>query len=295
MATKKNGKKKKEETAGIQKAGPPAAAVPDYVRAEDANLNIEPGELQIPFVKLLQANSQQVNCEEPLGEKGDFFNTATEENLGKELYFIPVLLNRKRICWKDFDEGGGIECRSYDNKSGDLYGECAKCINEETGIPRSSFGPEGEKPECTKYYDFVSVIFSDKPKIDESTKITQSVSEFSPNALSVISFGTTKIPAARRLIMIAQAKKAALYSGVYKMTRKFVEKKNNSFYVPEVEWFGWTAPDIYKEISENIESLRTLAGNPENYTKEDEEEVEIREEEGHYDPEADDAEDLPFV
>ena len=291
-ASAKSGALAKREVNAIVKSN-----VPDYIKSEEAELNIEPGELQIPFIKLLQSKSEQVNCESPIGVAGEFFNTAIEEAIGTEVYFIPVLLNRKRIMWHDYNDGGGMDCRSYDNKKGSVFGLCSECIDTETGIFRSQFGPNGEKPVCTKYYDFVSVIFPEKPAIDQATKIVQSIEDFSTGALSVIGFGVTKIPAARHLIKIAQAKKAALYANVFKMIRKFSEKAE--CYVPEIAWYGWVDPDIYMAISDDIESLKTLAGNPESYTKA-EEENEIREqaadtEEGkHYVPSKDDDEDLPF-
>jgi len=241
--------------------------MPDYIRPEAPEVNIEPGEMTLPLIKLLQANSSEVNCESPLGKAGEFFNIASQEVIGTELYFVAVLLNRKRIAWKDFEEGGGMLCRSYDNVRGNVFGLCAECIDEETGLHRNAFGPNGEKPLCTKYYDFVTVAFPEEPDIDEESKVVQLIEDFTINSLSIISFGTTKVAAARRLIMIAQAKKAALYANVFKMTRKFVEQKGNKFYVPELEWFGWSPPELYEAISNEIGALRAVAGNPEAYTE----------------------------
>jgi len=281
------------------------SSVPDYIKSEDADLNIEPGELLIPSVKLLQSTSEQVNCESPIGKNGNFFNTAIDEDIGPEVYFIPVLLNRKKIMWRNFDDGGGMICRSFDNVHGSLYSLCSECVDEKTGIPRCQFGPNGEKPVCTKYYDFVSIVFPGKPSVDEVTKIVQSIEDFTTSELSVVGFGTTKIPAARHLIKVAQAKKAALYANVFKMKSKFVEAKPNSYYIPEIAWYGWVDPDIYMAIARDIESLNALAGNPESYTKFEEEEAEVREHEEvaesesevedneHFDPAAEE-EDLPF-
>ena len=272
-------------------------AAPDFINEELPELNIEPGELSIPLVKLLQATSGEANCESPLGKAGEFFDSASQESLGDEIYFVAILLNRKRIMWTDFDSGGGIDCIAYDNKSGSTYGPCSDCIDETTGIHRCEFGPNDEKPLCTKYYDFISVVLPDAPEVDEETKVILPIDGFSVDALSVISFGTTKIKAARRLIMIAQAKKAALYANVFKMTRKFVEQKGNKFYVPEVEWIGWVNMEMYNSIKSNLKALKAMAGNPENYTQESPEAEENQAnkdvKDGEY-YEASKEDDLPF-
>ena len=270
MAAKKPAKGKKTNAVAKRKANAVTkSAPPDYIPQEQADLDIQPGELSMPFLKLLQATSGEVNCEMPFGKAGEFYNTANEAVLGTEVYFISVLLNRTKIMWKDFDDGGGMDCISYDNRMGSTFGLCADCVDPDTQIKRCEFGPNGEKPLCTKYYDFVSVILPGEPEIDETSRIITTPDDFSIESLSVIAFGTTKIAAARRLIMIAQAKKAALYANVFKMTRKFVEAKGNKFYVPEVEWYGWVSPEIYTDISENLKSLKAMAGNPENYIKEE--------------------------
>jgi hypothetical protein len=271
-------------------------AMPEYIQPEIPEVDIEPGEMTLPLVKLLQSNSAEVNSESPLGRAGDFFNAASQENLGSEVFFIPVLLNRKRIYWKDYNEGGGMVCRSYDNVQGNVFGLCSDCIDEETGLHRNSFGPNGEKPLCTKYFDFVCVMFAAEPEVDEDTRVVQPSDGFAISALSVISFGTTKVAAARRLIMIAQAKRAALYANVFKLTRRFVEQKGNKFYVPEIEWYGWAPVEMYKEVTDNIASLKSIAGNPEKYT---EAAHPVEEEEAGLEPQGeqgagDSDDDLPF-
>lgn len=66
-------------------------------------------DLVIPFVKLLQANSPEVDHEKGI-IPGMFFNVATGEAFsGKEgISFVPIYLDKKYVEWTPIEKGGGL-------------------------------------------------------------------------------------------------------------------------------------------------------------------------------------------
>jgi len=68
--------------------------------------------LQTPRVKQLQVMSHEVdeNHSEFLegAKPGDFFNTITRENYGKEMYIINIKFTEEFVIWRKRERGGGL-------------------------------------------------------------------------------------------------------------------------------------------------------------------------------------------
>ena len=277
--------KKKAEETGIAKV----SNLPDYLQdSGPADLDIEPGEISIPLVKLLQSNSPAALGESPLSKSGNFFNSASQEDLGDEVVFIPLLLIRKKILWRPMKEGGGIVCRSWDNRVGNIYGECRSCKDEDTGVLRTAWGRDSEPPVCTKYYDFLSIIFPCDVEVDDDSRIVSSDDPIDPEtSLAVISMSVTKMKAAKRIIQIAQAKRAPLYANVFSMGRTFVDTGQFQYYQPTIEWVGWANQEMFQSIADSIDGIKALA-KPEAYTETESPDHEERSEGGNSSEEDDD-------
>ena len=76
------------------------------------NENINSEHLSTPRLKQLQQLSNEVdeNHSEYIdGAKvGDFINTVTKENYGKELYLVNVHFKEEFVVWKQLEKGGGL-------------------------------------------------------------------------------------------------------------------------------------------------------------------------------------------
>jgi|TARA_X000001388_G_scaffold47678_1_gene34145 hypothetical protein len=76
------------------------------------NENISSEHLSTPRLKQLQQLSNEVdeNHSEYIdGAKvGDFINTVTKENYGKELYLVNVHFKEEFVVWKQLEKGGGL-------------------------------------------------------------------------------------------------------------------------------------------------------------------------------------------
>ena len=76
------------------------------------NDNVSAEHLQTPRVKHLQQLSNEVdeNHSEYIdsSKPGDFINTITRENYGKEIYVINVKFTEEFVAWKKREKGGGL-------------------------------------------------------------------------------------------------------------------------------------------------------------------------------------------
>jgi hypothetical protein len=77
--------------------------------------NVESQDMAIPFIKIAQSLSPEVNKKEaayiPGLEVGDFFNSATKEIVAKAdvgFKFVPILYKRQYLEWVPRDNGGGL-------------------------------------------------------------------------------------------------------------------------------------------------------------------------------------------
>src|SRR6056300_1399573 len=88
--------------------------VPAHVQAGGGlgNENVTADHLQTPRVKQLQQLSNEVDenhSEHIEGSKpGDFINTITRENYGKDIYVMNVKFTEEFVAWKKREKGGGL-------------------------------------------------------------------------------------------------------------------------------------------------------------------------------------------
>lgn len=152
----------KTDLQKIEPAG--ALAVPDFMKG-DAGKGLEhlkKDDLQLPRLALAQGLSPQLvdgNAKyiEDL-KLGDMFNNLTGDIYGKgPLTFAVVRADPPRgIEFNPLNEGGGV-----------------KSFNVPLDDPRMLFGPNGEKPLATKFYDFVIAFLPSRTLIALSLKSSQ--------------------------------------------------------------------------------------------------------------------------
>lgn len=115
MASTKN---TKTEDLAVVETTPTALAVGDFDYGDDANQGFEhtgKDDLQIPFIKLLQSLSPQVQENSPEGARaGMFYNTVTRKLYTKPVV-IPVHKERSFIEWVPRDQGGGFVQKYSEN------------------------------------------------------------------------------------------------------------------------------------------------------------------------------------
>lgn len=174
----------------------------------------------IPRLALAQKTSPEID---PTSERyidglkfTELFHSVSRRTYGNgPLYFSVLRADPPR--WVEFnplEAGGGV-----------------KDPNVPIDDPRAGFGPNGEKPVATKFYDFIVLLLND---LDQANPLENVVG---------LSFKSTGIRVARQLnLLITQRGNKLLPKGVYELRSDVAENKNGKFAVYKVKNAGWLAP-----------------------------------------------------
>ena len=94
---------------------PPSVSVGDvFADAADTKLNFQRDDLAIPFLRVLQKGSPEVNPRDPKyiqgAQQGFFFNTVTKQiwDGEKGILLVPVAFTKSFVEWKLRENGGGF-------------------------------------------------------------------------------------------------------------------------------------------------------------------------------------------
>jgi hypothetical protein len=187
--------------------------------------HITKDDLKMPRLSLAQKMSPQIEESDAKfieGLKfGELFNDLTSQNYGTgPVLFTVVRADKPRgVEFFPLDDGGGV-----------------KDFNVPANDPRLSFGPDGEKPVATLFYDFVLALLPSRELIALSLKGT---------ALKV----------ARTLNGLMMVRGTPSFTGLYEMTTTTVKNDKGSYAVYRVKNAGWVdeesaawAESIYDSI-----------------------------------------------
>lgn len=187
------------------------------------NEGIGQDDILIPRLGLAQKMSPEIDSTTPKYIEGlkfmDLFNSLSQQKYGTgPLHF--VILRRYDPRYMElipFDEGGGIKDR-----------------NVPPDDPRTQFGPNGEKPIATMFYDYLVLILNG---LDPTSPVE--------NVLA-LSLKSSAIKAAKHLnMLITQRGQKLLCKGVYEVrTGHETDKKSQGVYaVYKFKNAGWLKPD----------------------------------------------------
>lgn len=156
-------KKEKEDALIVSSPAGGEVSVPGFLKdyMGKGTEHFTKDDLQLPRIGLAQGQSPQLNPEKPEYIKGlvlgDAFNNATNQVYNRGPWEVAII-RADKPRWVEFiprDEGGGI-----------------KDPNVPYDDPRTQWGPNGEKPKATKYYDYIVVFVESKELIALSLKST---------------------------------------------------------------------------------------------------------------------------
>lgn len=200
--------------------------LPDYIKANDmrGTEHLTKEDLQMPRMALAQALSPQLQTGDPKEieglKAGQFFNNLTGEIYGPGPFEIAVVRADppRGVEFNPMDEGGGI--RDFDVPRDD---------------PRMKFGPNGEKPTATLFYDYIVV------KLDT----------LEPVALSLKSTG---LKTARQLNSFIKLR--GMLTQKFELSAINEKKKGYSYFVPRVKMCGVPSEDQYALLESMYEGLK---------------------------------------
>jgi hypothetical protein len=128
-------------------------------------------------------------------------------------------MHRKFIKWIPRSEGGGVEYQTTDPKD--------KRVIEDT-----KWGPNGEKPTCTKYLNFLVLLEGETLPI-------------------ILSFAMTSFQAGRKLYTMCKMAGGDIWEKKYKLSALSKTNQMGTFFVFEVAEAGST-DDREKAIAEQL-------------------------------------------
>lgn len=207
---------------------------PDWMEAsKDGTEHITQADMQMPRLLLAQKMSPEVDSSESRyieGLKiGDFFNGLTKEVYGKgPLHFVVLRADPPRgVEFIPREEGGGV-----------------RDPNVPLDDPRMSFGPAGEKPVATKFYDFIILLLP--LNADPMSRMV------------ALSFKSTGIKIAKQLNGLITLRNQAVYRGVYRLTSKEMQNNQGKWSIPEIANAGFISDQrVDAQLKDISLSLRT--------------------------------------
>lgn len=227
---------KKNETQEIALFGTQsgnAVAVTDYGDAAGAgNENVAAGDMAIPQLKIVEANSAAINDGLKGAKPGTLQNSITNEFFD-HLLVIPLYYEIQYTVWKNRDLGGGIE-GTFDN------------------LQEANEHIETLQGGASAY------------KAVETAKHALLVLDDEGNAMhpAVMHFSGTRLTASRQWNSAMQTKhpkNAPRFAGVWKL---FPDKRSNTkgtWFVPGFDFMGLTPKGLYDEAFALYTSIKGAA------------------------------------
>lgn len=200
---------------------------------------IEQSDLTLPRLGLCQDGTPQRKKTNPKFipglVEGQFFNSLTNTIYGEKVLVIPLFMYKSRIKFNDYLDGGGIDCQSFNGKTGGRYSpkSCEECQfsqwKEEKGHP----------PECDTLYNYPVLL---GPKRE----------------LVVVSLKSTGIKVAKQWNSLISLREggADAFAGAYTLTSAGDTKKGNDFFTLSVSNAGWVDEETYLIAEKAYNALR---------------------------------------
>lgn len=203
--------------------------VPDFIDPADnrGKEHLTRDDMQMPRLTLAQKMSNQLDPQHPAFlpalRVGELFNDLTGDVYGSEPIRFSVMRSDppRGIEFAPLEEGGGI-----------------KDMNVPLNDPRMNFGPNGEAPLATRFYDYIIVL------LDHGEE------------LIAMSLARTGIKAARTLNALMGKRIGPTFAGVYTATPSTESNNKGTYGVWKFKNDGWISPDQFKRFGYLFESLK---------------------------------------
>lgn len=243
----------KKDQLAVKESSPlaPILEMPEHLRTQQndhlGSENVDQGDIAVPRMAICQSNTPQRKKSDPKYieglEEGDYFNTVTRENYGKEVLVIPVFFFKSRILWEGEkgEIGKGIKCASPDavEGTGDPGGSCKKC-------PHSAFGED-----CNLFANNACLVMDASGNVDLAKIITV--------PMKSVGLGTAK-----KWNGLINIKNKNRFSFIYKLTTYEDKRESGTSWQPDVRDYGWASDKLYalgKQAYELISELQNMGKN----------------------------------
>ena len=178
--------------------------------------NIEAEDLIIPTIKLLQGMSEETMDEDlPEARAGKLFHTGTQDVFDGPLRVLLCAHTKSRAMFPKDDDpayAGKETCLSRDGVTGEVYGACSECPNQEWRENR-------QPPLCSESHNFTAL---------------------TPHGPAILRFARTSYKAARKFLTTWRMSPHTLFTYPaqisIKRDSKEVRGKQVTYYRMEMKW-----------------------------------------------------------
>ena len=205
--------------------------------------NVSQEDLLLPRIELTQALSPSVTAGDV--RPGVLLNSVTKEELGNEITIIPIILEKNWIHWIPREEGGGMLWKSSNP-------------SDPRVIAESMWGPNGEKPTCTVYMNYLCIIEGETMPV-------------------VVSFSVTSLTPGKQIYTTHKTYGGDLFARKYILSSKSKTNTKGTFFVLNIKDGGGvntdtyaTAETLYNSFSKremNFEAENTQTATPQEKTE----------------------------
>src|SRR4051812_43014212 len=209
-----------------------ALAMPSYITGDEGTEQIERQDITLPRLGLCQALTPQKKKSDPnhiVGlEEGMFFNTVTQEIYGQSLFLVTIRFSKQRIKFHPMNEGGGIECQSFNGKDG---GFLAPICEKEDGTPvceHAKFS-ENKRPTCDKLHNRPAVVVVPSQETVPPGIFSCQLKGDGP---LVVSLKSTGLKVSKQWNALVKLTPAPIFARVYELISIEVRKGEQTWFAP---------------------------------------------------------------
>jgi hypothetical protein len=168
--------KKNDDTALATTEPAGALAIPDWMREDKEALaldtDFENTDVKIPQMKIAQGQTPERKRSDPNYiqglEEGDLFNNISGKVYGMgPLRFVVLKFWTNILNQKPLDEGGGMICRAPGTDCA-----CSQALDAGKLPAGTQWGPKGEKPQCTRFMNYLLFLIDHNEVVWYSAKST---------------------------------------------------------------------------------------------------------------------------
>lgn len=243
--------------------------LPDYLKGYDGP-TVDSGlgneDIVLPQIKLLQGVSGEIS-EYDDAKPGHFWHTGADMDMGADLKFIPIKLQKKYLLIAPMDDGQGVLARADDGVTWDRTGSWEVKLDKRTTVTweitdesvigsglakwgTSEPSDEDSPPAATLIYEYLVLL-------PDHIELGPVIMSFSRSAIKKVTKGLNS------KIKLAEGSGKPMQSLVFKAAAGLESNGTNEYHAPNFVRSGFATKDQFEMAVEFAQNLTDYRGEAE--------------------------------